>query len=145
MDQSRVWPGLLLVLLIALPCAAKTSRTRHAAGKRTDPCSIRKFATLSNAEMRKHIHAVAPLDPPETGKSLHLDGVVALHVSFGENGRVECVRVVRGERQAAEAIAKSVKDWRFSPYRSGGKIRPASGELVVKYHLRDQGSTAAVE
>ena len=144
---AQLWTGLLLVSLIALPCAAKTHRAKHAAARRTatESCSTAKFAPLTKAEMRKHIKAVAPLDPPTTGKSLHLDGSVTLHVAFGANGRVDCVKVVRGEKQAADAIAKSVKDWRFSPYKSGGRLKPAAGELAIKYHLRDQGSTAAVE
>ena len=95
--------------------------------------------------MRQHIKAVAPLDPPTSGKNLHMDGVVSLQVAFGPSGRVECVKVLRGQSDAAQAIAKSVKDWKFSPYRKAGKVRPAAGELAIKYHLRDQGSTAAVE
>lgn len=139
--------GLLVVSLMALPCAASSYGTRHTATKRaaTESCTSRSFAPLTKLEMRKHIQSVAPLDPPSTGKNLHLDGVVTLQVGFGVNGRVGCVQVVHGEHEAAEAIAKSVKDWRFSPYRSAGRLKPASGELAIKYHLRDQGSTASVE
>jgi hypothetical protein len=144
---------LLLCLAAVLPCSAKDRSnkarpSRHPAKKQNagDSCSMGKFAPLTKVDMHKHIKSVAPLDPPAgAGNALHLDGVTTLHVAFGPGGRVQCVKVVRGESAAAEAIAKSVKDWKFSPYKEKGKFRAAAGDLTIKYHLRDQGSTAAVE
>lgn len=145
--------AIVAFLAMALPCAAKAHsskarETRHPAKKHAvaESCSMRRFTPLGKIDMHKHIRSVAPLDPPASaGKGLHLDGVTTLHVAFGESGRVECVTVVRGQSAAAQAIAKSVKDWTFKPYKDRGKLRAAAGDLTIKYHLRDQGSTASVE
>ena len=142
---------MLSLTLVSLPGYGRTRTTRHTTAKHAakheaaTPCSTRKFAPLTKIEMHRQIRSVAPLDPPESGKNLRLDGVTTLHVAFGETGKVECVSVVKGQSPAAEAIAKSVKDWKFKPYRDKGRLRAAAGDLTIKYHLRDQGSTASVE
>lgn len=96
---------------------------------------------LSAKNMRAHVDHIEPLRPSGLGKDLKLAGTVVLEVRFGPDGKVACARAKSGHPIAISAAMEAIQKWTFKPLAIKGVPTSGCGQIVIKYRLRDQGST----
>jgi hypothetical protein len=65
------------------------------------------------------------------GHHARLAGSIELLVVVDEQGEPICISVVRGHLILTSTAISSVKDWRFRPYSTKGKLKTYSGSLVI--------------
>src|SRR5215469_15637513 len=58
-------------------------------------------------------------------------GSIELQVEVDTDGKPACISVLRGHPILTSAAVASLKDWRFLPYHSMGKLMMYSGSLVL--------------
>ena len=80
------------------------------------------------------IHRVEPVYPAEA-RRLRIQGSVVLDANVDKNGEVQELRLINGNPQLATAAAEAVRQWRFAPYRQGGKIVDFKTRLTLNFTL----------
>lgn len=89
----------------------------------------------SSQLVERAINRQSPERPALLGKnSLH--GEVTVQVLIGKDGRIECVRGVRGNPLAISSAVYSTPKWTFKPYLVDGEPRSVLGLLTVSYDFR---------
>ncbi len=88
---------------------------------------------LDNASPRL-IRRVEPAYPAEA-RRLRIQGSVVLDANVDKNGEVQELRLISGNTQLATAAAEAVRQWRFAPYRQGGKIVDFKTRLTLNFTL----------
>jgi protein TonB len=82
----------------------------------------------------------APLVYPEFAKKSGIEGEVWLDVEVFSNGKVGKIRVIKslmaGPGGLDEAAVNSVKQWEFSPAKSGGKPVSVRVKFPVRFYLQ---------
>ena len=82
----------------------------------------------------------APLKYPEFAKKSGIEGDVWLDVEVFSNGKVGKIRVIKslmaGPGGLDEAAVNSVKQWEFSPAKSGGKPISVRVKFPIHFHLQ---------
>jgi hypothetical protein len=145
-NLGRSGPGLSNLCLLVVCCTFSVATgLQSLAAPKAQSCNWAAFDHLSRAEMRAHLAHFQPLQPPCCGKGLNLAGSVELRVAFDTQGKVVCAEVTKGHPLAAQSAMQSVRQWRFRPYKIGGRFHAAFGPIVVRYRLVDHGSTSQIE
>jgi hypothetical protein len=101
---------------------------------------------LTAKEMRGQLEHFEPLQPSGFGHGLNLTGTVVLDIRFDAAGKVICSHARSGHPIAIAAAMRSVPKWSFRPVKStAGAAKEGCGQITVKYHLRDQGSSSGIQ
>jgi protein TonB len=90
---------------------------------------------VSRAEAMKA--ATSKVQPyyPAIAKQLHLEGAVEVEAHIDENGSVESARPMTGNAVLATAAVAATKNWKFTPFTSGGKAVKAVTDLTFNFKL----------
>jgi TonB family protein len=73
-----------------------------------------------------------------------MDGTAIVRVAFDEEGKVTCVQILSDNPMISNSVVESARAWKFAPYKSGGKLAAAVGNVTIAYRLRDTGITSEV-
>jgi len=79
--------------------------------------------------MAKRIVKRTPIVPQ--AHVARIAGSIELLIEIDTEGKPSCISIVRGHPILTSAAVLSVKDWKFQPYRSDGKLVAYSGFLVI--------------
>jgi protein TonB len=78
------------------------------------------------------VHRVDP-DYPEAARSAKLHGVIVLDIVVGRDGSVVEMRPLSGPDVLARAAMKTVRWWRFKPYRVNGEPGVVETRVAVEF------------
>jgi len=78
------------------------------------------------------------VDPvyPETARAAGTEGLVVLDALIAADGSVKRLRPVAGPDVLAQAALEVVKNWRYTPYRSGGQAVEVETTVSVEFRLK---------
>jgi general secretion pathway protein A len=76
-----------------------------------------------------------PIYPPVAAQ-LHVEGEVALQVSVSNTGRVQQVRLLKGNTLLAAAAKSAAEEWEYLPARMNGKAVYSQEQVIVKFRLQ---------
>src|SRR5437762_1833518 len=66
---------------------------------------------------------------PIIAKQLKVEGEVTVDVIIGEEGKVESAKAASGNPMLTKAAIDTLKDWKFTPFKNGGKAVKAQTVL----------------
>lgn len=90
---------------------------------------------VSDSEGKKSIASrVEPAYPP-MARQMKIAGHVEVDVDIDAEGRVEKVDVVNGNALLGSACVAAVRQWKFTPFSSGGKPVPAVMRVGFNFSL----------
>jgi TonB family protein len=72
---------------------------------------------------------------PAIAKQLKVEGEVTVQVTIGEEGKVEGATAVSGNPILTRAAVDTVKDWKFTPFKNGGKSVKAQTVLSFMFKM----------
>jgi protein TonB len=72
---------------------------------------------------------------PEIAMQAQIEGVVILEAVVDGRGRVESVKVLRGQPLLNDAAVAAVRDWRYQPLRLNGQPTPFVLTVTVSFSL----------
>ncbi len=81
------------------------------------------------------VHRVEPRYP-DIARNAHAAGVVVLEATVDPSGRVQSVRVLRGNDMLNDAAVEAVKQWRYSPLMLNGQATPFILTVTVTFQLQ---------
>jgi protein TonB len=81
------------------------------------------------------LQKVQPVYPVQA-RPLRLEGAVVLQATIAEDGRIQELRVVSGNRILANAALDAVKRWDYRPYQLNGKPVRMQTEITVTFKLQ---------
>jgi TonB family protein len=90
---------------------------------------------ISRAEAMKAATSKVQPSYPDIAKQLRLEGTVEIEAHIDENGSVESARPVTGNAVLATAAVAATKNWKFTPFTSGGKAVKAVTDLTFNFKL----------
>jgi protein TonB len=76
-----------------------------------------------------------PPSYPPIAKQLKVEGEVQVQVVIGEEGKVEGATAVSGNPILTKAAVDTVKDWKFTPFKSNGKNVKAQTVLSFVFKM----------
>jgi len=79
-------------------------------------------------------HRVEP-DYPEQARLQQIQGDVVLVLQTASDGSIKNVSVLSGQPLLADAAIAATKQWRFKPYRIGGKMVDMQTKVVLNFRL----------
>jgi hypothetical protein len=127
---SRCKLLLLVFPLLLWPLAAPCDEPKAL----LSPCP-KSTPRLTSPELMELLVSRTPVLPPLMER-LSLHGKVIVSICVGNEGRVQSVTAISSHPMAYGAVIESVKNWRFKPYRAGGKSEAVVAELEVDYDFR---------
>ncbi len=68
-------------------------------------------------------------------RDLRVEGEVEVEVAVSETGDVERVKILSGNALLTGEVVRTVKEWRFTPFLSGGKPAVAVTQLKFTFKL----------
>jgi protein TonB len=125
--QARVL-GLLLVL--AAPLALSAAGRNPGLG--ADESGPLKVAT--DIQSLRIIDQVKP-NYPELAKLSRTEGVVAMNILIGKDGKVNKVDIVSGPPLLTRAAQEAVKQWKYKPTIVNGGPVEVITEVTVQFHM----------
>jgi protein TonB len=72
---------------------------------------------------------------PAMAKQLKVEGVVEVQVVITEEGKVETATPVSGNPILTKAALETVKQWKFTPFKDGGKSVKAQTVLSFSFKM----------
>jgi TonB family protein len=111
------------------PNSDSSDSDESSSGPASDPVSLSPEAASAYL-----VHRVEPIYPEEARLS-NVSGDVHLEAVIGKDGTVQVLRLMNGNSQLAQAAAEAVRQWRFRPYKSAGKLQEFSTRLTVSFRL----------
>jgi len=72
---------------------------------------------------------------PAMARQLKVEGMVEVQVVIGEEGKVEDASAVSGNPILTKAAIETVKQWKFTPFKSGGKTVKAQTVLSFNFKM----------
>lgn len=78
------------------------------------------------------------VDPvyPEAARKAGTQGLVVLDALIAPDGSVKRLRPIAGPEALAQAALEAVKNWKYTPYRSGGQAVEVETTVSVDFRLR---------
>ena len=95
------------------------------------PATIFLSPQLADARLVVRVEPVYP----DQARQMHIQGEVMFDALIGKDGSVRQLRLVSGDLQLATAAADAVRQWRFRPYQTDGRIQEFSTLLSVNFRL----------
>jgi TonB family protein len=97
--------------------------------KAEDPMKVSRADAMSAATNK-------PSPPyPVIAKQLKVEGEVQVQIVIGEEGKVEGATPVAGNPILTKAAIDTVKDWKFTPFKSDGKAVKAQTVLNFMFKM----------
>ena len=90
---------------------------------------------VSRAEMMSAATSKPNPPYPIIAKQLKVEGEVQVQVVIGEEGKVEGATSVAGNPILMKAAIDTVKDWKFTPFKSNGKNVKAQAVLSFVFKM----------
>jgi TonB family protein len=90
---------------------------------------------VSRAEALSAATAKPSPSYPVIAKQLKVEGEVTVQVVIGEEGKVEVSTPVSGNPILTKAAVDTLKDWRFTPFKNGGKTVKAQTVLSFMFKM----------
>jgi protein TonB len=72
---------------------------------------------------------------PAIAKQLKVEGSVEVQVLIGEEGKVEDATAVSGNPILTKSAIETVKQWKFTPFKAGGKTVKAQAVLSFNFKM----------
>jgi TonB family protein len=72
---------------------------------------------------------------PVIAKQLKVEGEVTVDVVIGEEGKVESAKAASGNPILTKAAVDTVKEWKFTPFKNGGKAVKAQTVLSFSFKM----------
>jgi protein TonB len=72
---------------------------------------------------------------PQQARLLRIEGAVQLDATVGEDGNVQEVKVVKGDRILSAAAVTAVQQWRYQPFELNGKPVPMHTQITIQFKL----------
>jgi protein TonB len=94
----------------------------------------RSVAASRNAEIAaaQLINQRSPIYPP-AARAAGVTGLVELHFTIGANGRVQNIRVVKGNSLLANSAVEAVTQWRYRPAQRDGMAYATEANLMFVF------------
>ena len=116
-NDWKIMAAALLVLAACIPAKAE------------DPMKVSRAEAMSAATSK-------PSPPyPIIAKQLKVEGEVQVQIVIGEEGKVEGATAVTGNPILTKAALDTVKDWKFTPFKSDGKNVKAQTVLSFMFKM----------
>ena len=90
---------------------------------------------VSRADAMSAATSKPPPPYPVIAKQLHVEGEVQVQIVIGEEGKVEGATAVAGNPILTKAALDTVKDWKFTPFKSDGKAVKAQAVLSFSFKM----------
>jgi TonB family protein len=74
---------------------------------------------------------------PEAAKKAHIQGEVVLRATIDTKGNVENLQVVSGPTELAPAAVEAVKQWKYRPYKKGGRAVEVDTDITINFTLME--------
>lgn len=74
---------------------------------------------------------------PEFARRSHIEGTVTMDVVVDADGQVQSVVPLKGPKELYGPAEKTVRQWRFSPYRLNGVGVPFDTRISIKFKLSE--------
>ncbi len=106
----------------------------------SDPVTVQETlspATIFLSPQLADARLVVRVEPlyPDQARQMRIQGEVMFDALIGKDGSVRQLRLVSGDLQLASAAADAVRQWRFRPYQTDGRIQEFSTLLSVNFRL----------
>ena len=72
---------------------------------------------------------------PAIAKQLKVEGTVEVQVNISEEGKVDEATAVSGNPILTKAAIETVKQWKFTPFKNGGKATKAQAVLSFNFKM----------
>ena len=91
----------------------------------------------ATAERRSDCYLLYRVEPlyPREAKEKHIEGIVALHLLIGSDGRVRSVRELSGPGPLVPAALSAALEWRFIPALQNGQPIDAEKDVSIEFHV----------
>lgn len=130
-QNSRVTPG-------ALSSALSASRMEPPAAPEIAVPAPQPSSTTPRSHSGPHagvlIRRVEPIYPPKAVAE-KIEGIVAMQVVVGKDGKVHSVKVLSGPKALEDAAADAVKLWRYEPALVDGKLAESRQYIQLTFKL----------
>ena len=100
------WIPLLIVAVIFLGLVTVGAQTSQ-------------IHTVTQEELASHMVTYVSPVYPTAAQSAHVQGNVVIKVEISPDGLVRSARVLSGPSILRQAATSALKQWRYSPFRSG--------------------------
>jgi protein TonB len=90
---------------------------------------------VSRAEAMSAATSKPPPTYPTIARQLKVQGEVQVEVVIGEEGKVEGATPVTGNPILTKAAMETVRDWKFTPFKSNGKNVKAQAVLSFTFKM----------
>jgi TonB family protein len=97
-----------------------------------------QIPTVAQEELANHLMTYVSPSYPATAQSAHIQGDVVIKVEVSPDGLVRSSKVLSGPSMLREAAASTLKQWRYSPFRSGKGTTAVTGNVLVSFTLGDK-------
>jgi TonB family protein len=101
------------------------------------PSSPSRYFTVSSGVMASYLISHPDPEYPTLARLAHIQGQVIMQAVVAKDGSVSTVRVLRGNRLLRRAAEEAVRNWRYRPYRFGGRAIDVATIVTVDFHNRD--------
>ncbi|HJX83611.1 MAG TPA: TonB family protein [Candidatus Angelobacter sp.] len=99
---------------------------------------VPQIPSVSQEELASHLMTyVAPIYPA-IAESAKVQGDVVISVEISPDGFVRSTKVLTGPAMLSHAATSALKQWRYSPFRSGNGTTAVTGNVLVSFTLRDK-------
>lgn len=98
-----------------------------------------KFLRMPSVPESKILHRVQPAYPQDAIDA-HVQGMVRVAITIGEDGHVELARRASGHPLLAPAALQAVRQWTFEPFQRDGKPIRVLTEIDIPFALPASGS-----
>ncbi len=143
-------PQIAVSDVIVVPLTVATRRTKHDPDPPPDPPpprpvpprevprpAPRPAASYGIVELPRRLATNRPPAYPPNLRAAGVQGLVVLRVTIDATGAVSAVEVQSssGYAELDAAAVRAVWDWRFTPYRRGGRAQAAVMPLPIRFRL----------
>jgi TonB family protein len=97
-----------------------------------------RLPRVAQEELADHLMTYVKPIYPATAESGKVQGDVVINVEISPDGMVRSTRVLSGPTMLRQAAASAVKQWRYSPFHSGGGTTAVTGNVLMSFTLREK-------
>jgi TonB family protein len=130
-QNSPVVPG-------AFPSALSASRIEPPVDPENALAASQPTSPLLRSNSGPHagvlIRRVEPIYPPKAAAE-KIEGIVAMQVVVGKDGRVHTIKVLSGPKALEDAAVDAVKLWRYEPALVDGKVAESRQYIQLTFRL----------
>ena len=129
--KSKAFGAGAILLCLGTPLRASEQERPSAEQQPQLPTRVR----VSQAVMAQLLIKKVPPEYPQEAHKKHIQGTVVLRGIISNKGDVAEVAVVSGEPMFTQAAIEAVKQWKYKPYRLGGRPVEVETQFQLNFVL----------